>query len=183
MSTRRSGLRRCSVGLLLAGLVSLAGATEDPFEALRLIRPGTLVPAKAFAVLSPSGGSLRLADSKGKVIMLNFWATWCPPCREEMPAIQRLYDRFRSEGFVVLALSIDNESSTVVGAFVREHKLTFPVGLDPKMSVAQAYGARALPSTYLIDRQGRVVAMALGPREWDGPAAHALIRSLLGARR
>ena len=174
--------RRSSIGFLVAGLLlSLGAASPDPFQALQLIRPQKIVAAKAFAVPTPDGGALRLADLSGKVVMVNFWATWCPPCREEMPAIQKLYDRFKADGFVVVALSIDGEGRELVQPFLKEHKLSFPVGLDPTMRVVEAYGVRALPSTFLIDRHGRTVAMALGPREWDGAPAQALIRSLLVA--
>jgi peroxiredoxin len=161
---------------------STSAAAEDPHEALRLIRPKKATPAKPFTVQTPTGGTLRLSDLRGKIVMVNFWATWCPPCLEEMPAMQRLYDRFKADGFVVVALSVDTQRGEVT-AFVKEHTLTFPVGLDPKMQVAEAYSVRALPSTFFIDSQGRTVAMALGPREWDGPHAQALIRNLLASRK
>jgi peroxiredoxin len=173
-------VRYCWVVLLTFGLLLSHGtAAEDPSQALRLIKPKKISPARAFTVPTPTGSTLQLTDLRGKVVMVNFWATWCPPCLEEMPSIQRLYDRFKADGFVVVALSIDNQGGYVVTSFVKEHKLTFSIGLDPKMKVADAYGVRALPSTFIIDRQGRMVAMALGPREWDGASAHALIQALL----
>ena len=177
--------RRLWALLLLLGLaVSLGGAIQDPYQTLSLIKPKKLRSAKSFTVPTPNGSTLRLTDQRDKVVMLNFWATWCPPCLEEMPSMQRLYDRFKANGFVVVALSIDSEGGQVVTPFLKEHKLTFPVGLDPKMKVAELYQIRALPSTFLIDKQGRTVAMALGPREWDGVAARALIQSLLsGGKR
>jgi thiol-disulfide isomerase/thioredoxin len=113
------------------------------------------------------------------VVFLNFWATWCPPCREEMPAMERLYQRYKDKGFVVLAVSMDSEGGPIVVPFVKERGLTFPIGVDPKMALADRYGVRALPSSFLVDRKGNVAALALGPREWNGKAAHALIESLL----
>jgi peroxiredoxin len=152
---------------------------DDPFKALELIRPSRVQQAKAFAVPSPGGSSVKLADFRGKVVFLNFWATWCPPCREEMPAMERLHQRYRDKGLVVLALSVDADGAPAVIPFLKEHKLSFRVGLDPKMAVADKYGVRALPSTFLVDRKGNLAALAIGPRQWDGKAAHALIEHLL----
>ncbi len=93
--------------------------------------------------------------------------------------MERLYQRFKQKDLVILAVSVDAEGAQVVTPFVKEHKLTFPVGLDPKMSLAERYGVRAIPSSFLVDRNGRLAALALGPRDWDSQAAHALIESLL----
>ena len=172
------------MGLLLVGVFAAPSpALEDPYEALHLLKPEKLVRAKPFAVPAATDGTLRLSDLRGKVVMLNFWATWCPPCKEEMPAIQSLYDRFKGQGFAVVALSVDSDGREVVVPFVKEHKLTFQVGLDPKMQVAAAYGVRGLPATFLIDKKGRLVTMALGPREWDSPAARAMIETLLNGSK
>lgn len=90
-----------------------------------------------------------------------------------------LYRRYKDKGFVVMAVSEDAEGAPVVIPFVKEHKLTFPIGLDPKMALAERYGVRALPSSFLVDKKGNLVALALGPREWNGTAAHALVELLL----
>src|SRR6266540_5768749 len=164
-------------GLLVAGSGSAlpAGAVGgDPFQALSLIRPPQPAPAPDFAVPALAGPALRLGDFKGQVVFLNFWATWCPPCREEMPSMARLYQRFRERGLAMIAISVD-ANTPAVSPFVKQLGLTFPIGLDPKMEVATRYGLRALPTTVLIDRGGRMVAFAFGPRNWDGPAAHALV--------
>lgn len=172
-------LRGAVLSLLVLLLVPAAARAQDPYKALDLIRPSRLKPAKDFSAPSLNGRPLRLADYKGKVVLLNFWATWCPPCREEMPGMERLYQRYKDKGFVVLAVSVDSEGGPVVVPFVKEHKLTFPIGLDPKMDVADRYGVRGLPSSFIMDRTGALVAMALGPRQWDGKAGQALIESLL----
>ncbi len=148
-------------------------------KGLDLIRPSRAQAAKDFTVPSPNGKTLRLADYKGNVVFLNFWATWCPPCKEEMPAMERLYQRYKDKGFVVLAVSVDAEGAPIVIPFVKEHKLTFPIGLDPKMTLADRYGVRGLPTSFLVDKKGTLVALALGPREWNGKAAHALVESLV----
>ncbi len=156
-----------------------ASGAEDPAAALALIRPKPAQPAKDFQVPTPDGRQLRLADFKGQVIFLNFWATWCKPCEEEMPAMERLYQQFKAKGLVVLAISADAEGAAVVTPFVKKHKLTFPIGLDPKLNVSSLYGVWAVPSTYIIDRQGKRILFANGPREWDGKAARVLFESLL----
>lgn len=93
--------------------------------------------------------------------------------------MERLYRRYKDKGFVVLALSVDSEGGPVVVPFVQEHKFSFLIGLDPKMEVADRYGVRGLPSSFIVSKTGTLVALALGPREWDGKAAEALIESLL----
>src|SRR5882672_7551181 len=124
------------------------------------------------------GEPLKLSEQRGKPVMINFWATWCAPCREEMPAMERLYRGHRERGFVLLAVSVDTDAS-LVRPFLEQHKLTFPVALDSKMSLANAYRVRALPSSYLVDRDGNLAAVALGPRAWDNRVAHALVEGML----
>lgn len=167
------------VCLLVVSLTPGLAVSQDPFKALELIKPNRVQAARAFTVPTPDGRSLRLADYRGKVVFLNFWATWCPPCKEEMPAMERLYQRFKDQGFVVLAVSIDAEGAPVVIPFVKEHKLTFPIGLDQKMELASRYGVTGLPSTFLVNKKGNLAALAVGPREWDSKAAHTLIEFLL----
>jgi len=173
-------LRTLLVVSLLSIFLAPGFATPaDPFKALELIKPNRVRTAREFTVPSPHGKSIKLADYRGKVVFLNFWATWCLPCREEMPTMERLYQRFKDKGFVILAVSVDAEGPPVVLPFVKEHKFTFPIGLDPKMTLAERYSVRAIPSSFLVDKNGRLVALALGPRDWDSQAAHALIESLL----
>ena len=164
---------------LLAAEPPAAPASGDPVAALSLMSPKPLKPAKDFQVSAPDNRALTLADFKGKVIFLNFWATWCKPCEEEMPGMERLYQKYKDKGLVVLAISEDADGAGAVAPFVKKHGLTFPIGLDPKMSVATSYGVWALPSTFIIDRQGNRAHFANGPREWDGPAARDFFESML----
>jgi len=168
-----------ALALVLLAVSTTAPGAEDPAAALSLIRPKPARTAKDFQVATPDKGQLRLADFKGKVVFLNFWATWCEPCKEEMPAMERLYQKYRDRGLVVLAISADIEGASVVAPFVKKHKLTFLIGLDPRMNVTSLYGVWAVPSTYIIDKQGKRILFANGPREWDSTAAHALFESLL----
>jgi len=170
--------RLATIALCCAALPASAAAT-DPAKELDLIKPNRQQPAKDFKVPSLDGSGLRLKDLKGKVVFLNLWATWCPPCKEEMPAMERLWRKYKDRGLVVIALSMDSGGVKAVKPYIDHAKYTYPVGLDPKMEVAQLYGARSLPSTFIIDRGGMLRAIALGPREWDGRAAYAYIETLL----
>jgi peroxiredoxin len=156
-----------------AGRLSL----EDAFRELDLIRPSRQKLADDFTVTMVDGSSFRLSEHRGKTVLLNFWATWCPPCREEMPALERLYRQHKDHGLVLVAVSIDTDTK-VVPPYVQASKLTFPIGLDPKADVANKYGVRALPSSFVIDRQGTMAGLALGPRVWDNAASHALVEAL-----
>jgi peroxiredoxin len=151
---------------------------DEAVRELDLIRPARPKRADDFAVTLVQGDTLKLKEQRGKAVMVNFWATWCPPCREEMPAMERLYRRHHGRGFVLLAVSVDTDAA-LVKPFLAQHKLTFPVALDANMELANAYGVRALPASFLIDREGNLAALALGPRAWDNNAAHALVERLL----
>ncbi|HBH01350.1 MAG: hypothetical protein A2W08_12050 [Candidatus Rokubacteria bacterium RBG_16_73_20] len=151
---------------------------DEAVRELNLIRPSRRKLAEDFGAPLLDGRRLELSAQRGKTVMINFWATWCPPCREEMPAMERLWRHHQDQGFVMLAVSVDSVTAKVK-PFVAEHALTFPVLLDPAMDVANAYGVRALPSTFLVDRRGYLTALALGPRRWDNDAAHSLVEAML----
>jgi peroxiredoxin len=152
-------------------------ALAEAMKELDLVRPSRSKLAEDFSLPTPAGGTFKLAEHRGKVIMVNFWATWCPPCLEEMPAMDRLYRQHRDAGFVLVAVSVDADPKKVT-PFVTQHKLTFPVGLDPRMDLANAYAVRALPSSFFVGRDGSLAALAIGPRAWDGDAAHSLVEEL-----
>jgi peroxiredoxin len=150
----------------------------EAIKELDLIQPARTKLADDFDVATSKQGSFRLSEYRGKPVMVNFWATWCPPCLEEMPALERLYQRHRDAGFILLAVSLDADPGKVQ-EFLTRHHLTFPVGLDPKTRVAELYGVRALPSTFIVDRHGNLSALALGPRAWDNDASNSLVEALI----
>lgn len=160
------------------GLASPALAA-DPLADLALIRPPQAARAPDFTVPRLGSGSLALKELRGVGVFLNFWATWCSPCKKEMPSMERLYRRHHSHGFTIVAVSIDTGGADSAASFVRQLELTFPIGLDPDLQVANHYTVQALPSSFLIDRTGNVVAISVGPRDWDGSAADALVDMLL----
>ncbi len=139
----------------------------------------SLQPAPAFTLPDINEKKVSLSDFKGKVVLLNFWATWCGPCRAEMPSLNRLYAAFKNDGFVALAVSID-PSEKPVKSFVSEKGLAFPVLMDPeKEAYFDLYAVFALPTSYLIDRNGIIVEKIMGDREWDSPDMKNRISSLL----
>lgn len=155
-----------------------APTADSPYAEMAVVRYKGAPPAPDFSLSTLEGQIVTLSALRGQVVFLNFWATWCPPCREEMPSIERLHRELRDQGLVVLAVDVD-ESPERVAKFVKDFRLSFPVPLDAGSNLFSTYGAPGLPTTMLIDRRGRVVGMALGPRDWASDAARALIRTLL----
>ncbi len=133
-----------------------------PAAAATLPAPFTNHPAPDFTLTTIDGTRVRLSDLRGQVVLINIWATWCPPCRAEMPAIQAAYERFHSRGFTVLAVN-QQEDATTIQAYLRENGLTFPALLDGAAEVGVAYQARALPSSFFVDRRGIIRAIYRGP--------------------
>jgi len=152
-------------------------ALADAIRELDLIKPARTKRAEDFSLNTPGSGKFRLFDHHGQVVLINFWATWCPPCLEEMPAMERLYRQHRDGGFTLVAVSVDADSK-LVAPFLMARKFSFPVALDPSMHMANTYGVRALPSSFIVARDGTLAALAIGPRHWDNDAAHSLIEGL-----
>ena len=137
-----------------------------------------LAPAVDFNLLDLNGNKVVLSGLKGKIVFLNFWATWCSPCREEMPSMQKLYTRFKDKDFAMVAVSL-NEPASVVEKFFKDYNLTFTALLDSDGELMTPYGVRAIPATYIIDRDGAIIGKAFGPRKWDGQKAMALVEHLI----
>ncbi|OGI50468.1 MAG: hypothetical protein A3A87_09550 [Candidatus Muproteobacteria bacterium RIFCSPLOWO2_01_FULL_60_18] len=129
------------------------------------------------------GKLTSLADFEGKVVLLNFWATWCANCRKEMSAMERLYQSLRAEGFEIVAISVDQASTEKVKAFAEELKLTFPVLHDRDSIISNLYSNPGVPVSYLIDRQGRIVYRVLGEYDWFSPEARDTVKTLLQESR
>lgn len=138
---------------------------------------GVEAPSFELSLLGASS-PVSLADFRGQVILLNFWATWCKPCEDEMPAMERLYRTLQPEGFEMLAVSVD-EGFEAVERFRQRLGVTFPILLDPSQEVARRYQTTGFPESLLIDRDGMIVERYIGPREWDHPTYAKRIRKLL----
>ncbi|MCA1978200.1 MAG: TlpA family protein disulfide reductase [Thiobacillus sp.] len=137
-------------------------------------------PSPGLQLKDIDGRPHDLAQLRGKVVLVNFWATWCPPCRREMPSMQRLKDALAGEPFEVLAVDVGEDADTI-HAFTSQLDATlgFPILLDPRGHAMRAWQVAGLPTTYLVDRQGRIVARAIGGREFDHPEMIAAVRALL----
>ncbi|MBI4391873.1 MAG: TlpA family protein disulfide reductase [candidate division NC10 bacterium] len=122
-----------------------------------------------------------LAQHRGEVVLVNFWSTWCAPCRTELPALQALDETYREPGFTVLAVNPNVDGREPVEAFAREFRLTLPILLDPGKEVGRAYRVSAIPAIFLFDRQGRVTSRRLGDPAWDQPQARAVAERVLAA--
>ena len=130
-------------------------------------KPGYLAPD--FSLHDINGKSISLSQFRGKIVFLNIWATWCGPCRVEMPAMEKLYQKFKNESFVILAVSIDSQGESVVIPFLKEYGITFPILFSPDSGIMDIYMVNALPASYIIDKKGNIVTQVLGGRNWFGP--------------
>ncbi len=189
MDSRRQLWNRWRLALALVvslGVIASRGhaqarfAQQAPAAGTATTTPvGEHPPAPDFTLSTPSGTSLSLAELRGKVVLLNFWATWCVPCRKEMPAIEALYQRYKDRGLEVVAISLDKLAAAPVEAFVQEVGVTYRIVLDPTWATARTYGVRGLPATFLLDRAGNVVMRELGERDWMEEAKQQAVEGLL----
>jgi len=148
------------------------------FKKAGVIQIPRIPPPMDFALADLSGATLRLSDLKGKVVILNFWTTWCPDCRVEMPAMEKLYQRFKERGVVMLAVDL-REPPKIVRQFFESHKLSFTALLDSDGQVGRSFGIRSIPTTFIIDQSGGIIGKAIGSRKWDSSAVAALFELLL----
>jgi peroxiredoxin len=152
---------------------------EILYTALGMRRPVGSAEAPDFTLLTLEGRPAQLREFRGKLVLLNFWATWCAPCLHEMPSMERLYQTFKQTDFVLLAVSMDRQGEGIARPYVDNLKLTFPVLLDNTLEVSRQYRVRGLPTTYLIDPDGLLIGVVVGARDWQKTEAKALIAGLL----
>lgn len=138
-------------------------------------------PAPDFTARDLNGRPLRLSDLRGKVVFLNLWATWCAPCREEMPSMEMLQREMAGQDFVIVAVSEDANGAEAVRPFVSEFGFTFPILLSPNGEVGRKYGITGYPETFIIDKTGKVVVHYVGPRNWADGGVRAMLRGLIDA--
>lgn len=165
-----------TLSLLLAG--GMAEAGNHYWKALGIERPSREIFGADFTLPDLNGRKVRLKDFRGHVVFLNFWATWCIPCRAEMPAMEKLHREFKEKGLVILALNF-RERPEEIKPFVRELQLTFPILLDRDGKVSDRYQVFGLPTSYLLGRKGEILGTVVGARDWASEEARALIRALL----
>ncbi|MDW7772494.1 MAG: TlpA disulfide reductase family protein [Desulfobulbaceae bacterium] len=148
--------------LALCFLILLTSCGEGPIVAT----VGN--PAPDFTLVDRTGKEWTLSELKGRVVFINFWATWCPPCREEMPSMQSLYSQLPGDKFIMLAI-LNRDAPSLADLFVKKLGITMPVLDDQSNAVGSQYGLTGLPETYIIDKQGIVREKFIGPAQWDSP--------------
>jgi peroxiredoxin len=136
-------------------------------------------PAPNFTFPGLDGKNVSLADHKGKVVLLNIWATWCAPCVAEMPSMEKLYQELKNEGFELLAVSIDESGAEAVTPFMEKHKLSFPVLLDTRGDIKSLYRVTGVPESFIMDKDGIIVEKVIGPRDWSAAGAISYFRNLI----
>lgn len=156
-------------------LISILFALTLTFQAQAQELSG---PAPNFALKTIDGKTARLSDYKGQVVMLNFWASWCGPCREEMPLLEKIYTTYKKAGFVLLGVTIDEKVADAKG-FLSKSPVSFPILLDSQGKTADLYNNRAMPSSYFIDRKGNLAYLHKGYRPGDEKNYKAVIRKLI----
>ncbi len=186
--TRKPRYSRLPYAFALLGVALVVLMAWVNRDRLQPVIPGTLAPE--FAVADLDGDIVRLSDHRGQVVMVSIWATWCGPCRYEMPSMERLYKEFADEGLEILAVSIDAEAGTFdlfgrpggdIQAFADSLGLTFPLLHDPSGGIQQLYQTTGVPETFLVGRDGIIYKKVAGGTEWDAPDHQELIRRLLAA--
>lgn len=171
--------RKLKTGLVLAFLVGLLYlfARPDYRQGEASLRGRS---AKDFPLIF-DGKAAHLSDLRGKVVLLNFWASWCPPCVDEAPALDQLQQRLVAHGGTILGVSID-EDQNAYEEFLRMYNVDFPTFRDPSRHISLGYGTVMIPETYVIDRNGRIDRKIVGPQDWTSPAMLAYIDSVLNEK-
>ncbi|HEX5067688.1 MAG TPA: TlpA disulfide reductase family protein [Myxococcota bacterium] len=170
----RAGAWLIAAAVAVAALFALYGSSRTAPPVTR----GSAAPAFSLPRLA-GDGEVSLEALRGKVVLLNFWATWCAPCEDEMPAMQRLHDGLAGQPFELLAVSVD-QSADDVKAFRERLDLSFPILLDPDRKASGLYQTFRYPESFLIDQRGVVVERYVGPRAWDDPLYVQRIKELMG---
>ena len=155
----------------------LAFSTIFTLSATAQVKEGDNAPN--FTLKNLDGKEISLSQFRGKHVLINFWATWCGPCKIEMPSLEALYERFKDRNFVLLAISNDMFGANIVKPFVKAHNINFPVLLDQRLKVSNAFGVVSLPTTFMIDPQGKIIGALFGAEDWATPSNILYFENLL----
>jgi len=175
----KDGLLGLLIIVALTLLILRVQRPENPQPESNQFKPQEGYLAPRFSLRNLKGNLEGLDDHSGKVIFVNFWATWCIPCVKEMPSFEKLYRRYRSQGLTLLAVSLDKGDSSKVQDFADKHKLSFPILLDTEGVAEKLYPSFSIPFTYVIDKQGRVVARVDGAKDWESSETFEAVEHLL----
>lgn len=166
------------VFIIIAVAVVILLQGKDSFFTSYKPRVKVGLPAPNFTFPGLDGKKVSLTDFKGKVVFVNIWATWCPPCREEMPSMEKLYQELKGKDFEILAVSIDTLGASVVAPFMKEYKLSFPALLDPEGTIKNLYGTTGVPESFIIGKNGIIEQIVIGPMDWSTPEVLRFFRNL-----
>ncbi len=181
-SSGNTGLKSVTLIFLLIagiGIIVLLQAKDDSINLTGQARLGKGAKAPDFTLPGLDGKMVSLADQKGKVVFLNIWATWCPPCVDEMPSLEKLHQQLKGAEFEILAVSIDKNGAEAVLPFMKKHNLGFTALIDSKESLKYKYQTTGVPETFIIDRNGIIVEKVIGPRNWATPDAISYFQNLI----
>ncbi|MEK6655930.1 MAG: TlpA disulfide reductase family protein [Nitrospirota bacterium] len=141
--------------------------------------PQTGQQAPDFTLKDATGKGITLSSYKGRVVMINFWATWCPPCRQEMPSMEMLFQEYNKKGFEILAISSDSQGEKIVKPFMEFYELSFTALMDTDGKVHSVYAVTAIPTTYIVDKKGAIAQKIMGPKDWKDKDSKNMIEKLL----
>ena len=164
-----------TIALIVVSLVQ----DDSSLESVKMSSIGEGIPAPDFTFPGLDGKNTSLSDYKGKVVLVNIWATWCSPCVEEMPSMQKLYNEFNGKNFEILAVSIDAAGVDAVAPFMKKHKLSFPALMDPKGTIKSMYRVTGIPESFIIDKQGVLVGKIIGPKDWATQEVFGFFQDLI----
>ena len=167
------------VCLMLTAFVMLASGCSKGTSVQKKATVAENKPAPDIAVSSLQNVPLRLSDLKGKVVLLNFWATWCPPCREEIPSMIKLNNFMAGKPFQMVAVSIDEGGQSSVELFLKESGFGLPAYIDPENKASKTYGITGVPETFIIDKNGILKKKVVGPLAWDSPEVIGFLEGLM----
>jgi peroxiredoxin len=179
---RRLNLQSITLIFLIivgVGIIVLLQTKDSSFNITGQPRLGKGVPAPNFTFPDLDGKMVSLTDYKGKVVLLNIWATWCLPCVEEMPSMEKLYQELKDESFEILAVSIDESGVKAVLPFMKKHKLSFPALIDAAGAMKSLYQATGVPESFIVDKDGIIVEKVIGPRDWAAPGTIRFFQKLI----
>ncbi|SEA48564.1 Peroxiredoxin [Desulfuromusa kysingii] len=169
-------MRRFAITIFLLLLVGFVGYVMTNLPHATSVAPGDTAPA--LTLENTKGQKISLSDLQGKIVMINFWATWCPPCIEEMPSMQRLYDAMQGDDFVMLAINTEENGRSVVPEFLNKTSYTFPVLYDDQGEVQKKYGVYKFPETFIINKDGTIAQRIIGSLDWSSSKAIAYLKDL-----
>lgn len=175
-----ASLKKAALVLVLFLLPAQAAADPLLFNQMGIVTPKISKPAPDFKLRNIRGGVTQLSDFKGKIVLINFWATWCGACVEEMASMQNLYGNLKEQGVEIVAISIDRWNEDRIMEYADKNKLTFHILRDPDQTVRKKYYVMGLPTSYLIDGEGKIRGYASGARTWDSSASKNALLSLKG---